>query len=91
MYKKLLSIILCLSLMSQMILPVYAVAKPENAIDNDKVEQEERNLPYIVREDTSLREENTKTYVLSDGTYMVAMYPSAVHQKDENGVRKLDI
>ena len=86
MYKKLLSIILCLSLMSQMILPVYAIAKPENTIDNDKVEQEERNLPYIVREDTSLREENTKTYVLSDGTYMVAMYPSAVHQKDENGV-----
>ena len=51
----------------------------ENIIDNNR-EQE----ATIVTEITEKREADKKVYLLSDGTYMSAVYPQQVHY-EENG------
>ena len=38
-----------------------------------------------VYEVTELREENVKTFRLSDGSFVAAQYPTAVHRKDSEG------
>ena len=39
-----------------------------------------------IAEIVSLRDENTKHFRLSDGTYEAVIYPQPVHRKDKNGV-----
>lgn len=39
----------------------------------------------MIEEKESLRDENIKHYLLSDGTTKAVVYPSSVHYLDENG------
>ncbi len=77
------------------IMSVQAVAFEVFANDNTNSEalisaNTESNLsvaePFIIGEDVSKRTECTKTFDMSDGTYVVAYYDTAVHYKDANDV-----
>jgi RHS repeat-associated protein len=57
------------------------------ATDSVSVPTEEsvKEKAVIIGEDTEKRDEYTKTFVLSDHTYMVAVYDEPVHVKNSNG------
>jgi len=88
-FTKLLSVFLCI-LMVVYLLPTSVYAATINKISElfDKNETENvfsgENI-YAIGEDTSLRTENSKTIRMSDGSYYVATYETAVHYLDENG------
>lgn len=42
--------------------------------------------PAILREATDRREETSKTFLRSDGSYVTYIYGTAIHEKDENGI-----
>ncbi|MBR5140025.1 MAG: DNRLRE domain-containing protein, partial [Clostridia bacterium] len=54
----------------------------DSASDSDK----STSLDVPIYEAENLREENVKTFCLPDGSYVAAVYPTAVHRQDENGV-----
>ena len=88
MYKKIISVILAFAFLIQSIPPAFAQPISETSTSPPLISTNKESvseLPYIIQEDTSLREEFSKTFVLSDGTYMVATYPSSVHYQTETG------
>ena len=88
MYKKIISVILAFAFLIQSIPPAFAQPISETNTSSPLISTNTESvseLPYIIQEDTSLREEFSKTFVLSDGTYMVATYPSSVHYQTETG------
>ena len=88
MYKKIISVILAFAFLIQSIPPAFAQPISETNTSSSLISTNTESvseLPYIIQEDTSLREEFSKTFVLSDGTYMVATYPSSVHYQTETG------
>ena len=65
-------------------LPIYAFASGIDVADN----AEEIKIDYeieVIEEKESLRDENIKHYLLSDGTTKAVVYPSPVHYLNENG------
>ena len=50
----------------------------------DTVSEEEVEEPRILTEVEEEREEDSKTFLMSDGTFMVAQYGTPVHYEDEN-------
>ncbi|MDP2892493.1 MAG: hypothetical protein Q8O09_05085, partial [Bacillota bacterium] len=72
--RKLSSIVLVLLL----ICTAVSVSTPQNALAAT-------DEPQKVREITELRESDSKTYQLSDGTYEWVGYPEDVHYLDQNG------
>lgn len=66
-------------------LPIYAFATFINADNNDIISEEITDEVVVLEEDISLREENTKQFILSDGTKKAVSYSQPVHYKDENG------
>ncbi len=91
--KRLLSIvsmILCITLVSS--IPVQAVSQ---TIDKDKegtiyssfdnVKGGTEEIGNIIAENTSARTENTKEFMLDDGTTMLAEYNQPVHYKNDKG------
>ena len=45
---------------------------------------------FILGEDISKRQANVKHFRMSDGTYLAAVYPDAVHYLTEDGYREID-
>ena len=45
---------------------------------------------YIVSEDESQRSENSKVFLMSDGSYSVAVYPFAVHYEEDGEMKEID-
>ncbi len=83
-YLKVISIILTFAIIlqsipiaasAQSILDVLTETQPETTVDEEAT---------IVEEDISLREENKKYFLMSDKTYLIAMYNTPVHYL-ENG------
>ena len=65
-------------------LPTYAFA---TAIDNTD-DTEEIKINYeseVIEEKESLRDENIKHYLLSDGTTKAVVYPTPVHYLNDSG------
>jgi len=65
-------------------LPMYAFAMGIDTVD----ETEEIKIDYeaeVIEEKESLRDENIKHYLLSDGTTKAVVYSSPVHYLDKNG------
>ena len=58
----------------------------ENVADTTKYEE----TAYIVGEDESLRKENEKHFHLSDGSYIAAVYPEAVHYLEDGEWEEID-
>ena len=46
----------------------------------------DKEIPHIVGEDVSLREQNSKTLRRDDGTYSVIVYDTPIHYRDLDGV-----
>ena len=53
-----------------------------SASDSDK----STSLDVPIYEEENLREESVKTFRMPDGSYVAAVYPTAVHRQDELGV-----
>ena len=69
------------------VLPVLATNEDLFLADsNADLETATESEPEIISEITEKREENTKHFLMSDGSFIVAQYPNAVHFLDENGV-----
>ena len=62
---------------------VFAVSTPSDieVKSSEVVTQENRLLPVIIEEDTSLRGEYEKHFLCDDGSYIAIPYPQAVHIK----------
>ena len=88
MHKKIVSFVLILTILLQLGSPAFAQVSPEathSAALSAQATNDTSDLPYVIREDTALREEFSKTFLLSDGSYLVATYSSAVHQQAADG------
>ena len=90
--KKLLAALLAIVMGVQMIGLEAIAAEIENiqsiSAENDALTTDataEETESFILFEDTDKRTETSKTFVMSDGTYEVALYNNAVHYEDTNG------
>lgn len=88
-FTKLLSVFIC-ALMIAYLLPTSVYASAINRISKPTVQEQGQSMdgdaePYAIGEDISLRNENTKYIRMSDGSYHVAMYETAVHYLNEDG------
>lgn len=88
--KKFLAFLLAVTVLFQAI-PMYdaeAQTTEQTSVMTDAqqitTEQTDEEAPVILGEVTSERTETTKTFYLSDGSYMLAEYPVAVHTMTEN-------
>ena len=86
MLKKIISSILIVLLIMQ-ILPMSVFAEEELTLDNESEECyiPEENIiePKIISEITDKRDENTKHFLMSDGTFIAAQYNMPVHYQNE--------
>ncbi len=83
--KRLLSVLMCI-VMAVQVFPVGAVAEADSAAEDDFVQTETANPePRIISEDKEKRDEYTKHFIMSDGTFMAAQYQFPIHYRDENG------
>ena len=87
MLKKILSVFLVILLGIQ-VLPMNVFAEElsqldaENeAVSADSFFEQEESEPYVLYEDTEKRDENTKHFRLSDGTYKAVSYSDPVHYR----------
>lgn len=77
-----------------------AIAAETHAVDEFDAESiilgtsstasETEETAYIIGEDDSLRKENEKHFRMSDGSYVVAVYPEAVHYLEDNEWKEID-
>ena len=85
--KKLLSIILCLTLLPSFGIEAFATENEGNETTNalfDSVKGEAEETADIVKELPEERTESSKTFLLDDGTKMYAQYEQPIHFKAEN-------
>ncbi len=85
--KKLLSIILCLTLLPSFGIEAFATENEGNETTNalfDSVKGEAEETADIVKELLEERTESSKTFLLDDGTKMYAQYEQPIHFKAEN-------
>lgn len=57
-------------------------------VENAEAEAKEGSEAEILAEVIEERTEDSKTFRMNDGTFLVAKYPSPIHYKDANGVWK---
>lgn len=94
--QKRLTALLSLFLAALMILMSYPlVAMAQDAeiatVDPLSVIPEDNSKPlYIVCEDESQREANSKVFIMSDGSYSVAVYPFAIHYEYAGEMKEID-
>ena len=72
----------------------------ENSLNSSSIETVENmetadttpyeTVAYVVGEDESLRKENEKHFRMSDGSYIAAVYPEAVHYLDNGEWEEID-
>ena len=84
-YNRLLAGILCLSVM------ITSIHFPSNAAEQKSVSNENTPAPAISQEEAVIvseleekRSADTKTFLMSDGSYMHAVYPEQVHYLENN-------
>ncbi len=79
------------ALLIQSILPAYAfVGKAFPAASGDISTPSTNTQPFIMEEDVSKRELNVKHFRLSDGSYIAAAYPQAVHYEKDGELLDID-
>jgi RHS repeat-associated protein len=79
--------ILTLFTTCSVVMPVFAEYEWEtdyDIVDDMEIISEEAE-PEIISEITEKRQENTKYFLMSDGSFMVAQYSSPVHYLDDDG------
>ena len=66
-------------------------------VSNDKFETADtadttqyESVAYVIGEDESLRKENEKHFRMSDGSYIAAVYPEAVHYLEDDEWKDID-
>ncbi len=83
------AISLCIIMALELPLQVYASTLPDKETPTyssfENVSGNEETVGNIVSEDTSGRSEFTKTFVLDNGTKMLAQYEEPIHYKDSKG------
>ena len=87
--KKMILSLLCISMVITMIQPKIIMAtEPEEVIvtEDDSI----KNESVIKYEDLTLREESSKTYVMSDGSYQKVMYSIPVHYEENDEWNEID-
>lgn len=91
MRKTLASIIITVIFTSISVLAVYATSSD---VTRTHTEIEEftlsKNVPIIVSEEISLRDVNSKQFLMSDGTYAAVAYDIPVHYENNNRWIEID-
>lgn len=83
---RLLSLILVLALLIQMIPPqAFALSSNEDSVVASVTESEPQPVVTVLGEVEELREEDTKHFRLSDGSFVAVSYGLPVHYEDEDG------
>ena len=83
---RLLSLILVLAMLIQMLPPqAFALASSEDSVIATATEAESQPVVTVLGEVEELREEDTKHFRLSDGSYVAVSYGLPVHYEDEDG------
>lgn len=80
-FKKLLSVIL----VAAFVFSVVSIVATAEETESIQIKKYENNEPYIIDEAYYLRDEYSKTFIMSDGSYTTANYDSPVHYLDESG------
>lgn len=63
----------------------------EQTLDSDvAVEEETEKIVYIISEDETQRDETTKVFRMSDGSYTAAVYPTQVHYEEDGEMKEID-
>ncbi len=62
----------------------------ENAEEAEETESSEEQEPFILSENTERRTENTKHFLMSDGSYRAISYNEAVHYSDDGTWKDVD-
>ncbi len=81
------SILLCLCLVSQ-VLPFRAVA--QKPLQENIPVAKETSQPEILGEIAEKRTANSKTFRMSDGTLLAAVYPETVHYEEDGEWKEID-
>ena len=83
---RLLSLILVLAMLIQMLPPqAFALSSSEDSVIATATEAESQPVVTVLGEVQELREEDTKHFRLSDGSYVAVSYGLPVHYEDEDG------
>ncbi len=94
------SLLLCMIVVVQS-LPMSAYAEvltgEADSVDSEQssdtevtVEEEIEEIVYIVGEDETQRDETTKVFRMSDGSYTAAVYPTQVHYEEDGEMKEID-
>ena len=88
---KLISILISAALMLN-IFPgtVFAAETNQTNLDAPQIGQSQKVKPKVLYEITSKREKNIKEFMTANGTYLAAVYPSAVHYLDNGTWKDID-
>ena len=83
---RLLSLILVLAMLIQMLPPqAFALSSSEDSVIATATEAESQPVVTVLGEVEELREEDTKHFRLSDGSFVAVSYGLPVHYEDEDG------
>ena len=80
---KFLACILCISIMVTSI-PITSNAEQQGDVSDNNVSPVDQEEAVIVSELQDKRSADTKTFLMSDGSYMYAVYPEQVHYRENN-------
>ena len=89
-FKAAVSLTLCLALFIGLISPQIVWAASDALAQQTTVSQSEPYERSILFEDPSLREQDQKTFRMSDGSFKTIVYPEPIHYKNNNEWQDID-